>query len=712
MNLNRALDVSLPELPARRYRETYFRFDPRTVVRYHEEPDRKIMRALAPSSRRVMNFTLNQWELVKQFDGRRSYEQLAEWWKRECGVNQTADFICLFAESLDEVDFWYKTPQEESVAMMEELREKRRERKKQVNDFSRVYLYTFDPDEVLTKFYNAVKFVYSRWFVAFTLLAMVWMVGTWIARSDEVWRDTVAYWNMTEKTFRDVLEFYLTFLVVGFFHESGHALTVKHFGGQVRRMGLLLIFTTPAFFVDMSQIWLYRSRRERCLVTLAGFWVELAMCALATVVWTGTPQGGLVHDWAYKFILVGGIMPVLFNMNPLMRLDGYLFCCEFFRMPNLREKSIAFLTAWVRKNIFRMPVTVPHLPLRRALLYTFYGFFAGLSSYLLLLFLARLTYRVFNRISPDWAFLPATLVALRIFKSRIITFRDFVKALHMDKKELLRTHRGSVIAIAAAVLIFLFLPLWHDSIRAPFILEPIQRAVVRAEVPGRVEQVLAAEGQKVQAGAPLARLRDLEIESEAASVAGELKLATARATQAELRYTGYAVAEHERQKWAQQAQVVRDRQTHLLLSSPISGTVVTPHMGDLLESFVAPGTTIAEVQDVSVMRARIFVPEPDMRTLGELSGESLHVDTQLGSLRGRLESVSSTAEPVEPGMIPVERYKGIRPPPYYVALFLVPNADGALRAGMVGEAKIFGKRRSLAGLIARPAIDFISRRVW
>jgi putative peptide zinc metalloprotease protein len=711
MNLSRALDVGLPELPAQRYRETYFRFDPRTIARLHQEPDRTIMRCLAPNSRTVMNITPNQWALVQMFDGRRSYQQLADLWFKKCGVKSTPEFIQSFAENLDSINFWYKTPQEESVALMEELRRKRQERQqKQVNDFSRIYLWVFDPDRVLTAIYRVFWWVFSPWFVALTLCAIGWMLFTWFSRSADVWRDSLGYWNMTTKTGRDVLEFYLTFLVVGFFHESGHAMTVKHFGGQVRRMGMLLVYTTPAFFVDMAQIWLYRSRRERCLNILAGFWVELTVCAFATWIWSGTPAGTPAHEFAYKFVLVGGIMPVLFNMNPLARLDGYMFFCEFFRIPSLREKATAFLTAWIRHNIFRMPISVPPLTRKRAIFYALFAIFTGVYTVLFLTFLARLTYRVAYRFSPEWAFIPATLVALRIFKSRIITFMAFLKALYLDKKDLVLEHRGRVLAGAAAALVVLFLPLFHESVSAPFVLEPAQRAVLRAEMPVTVGQVLAREGQTVQAGDVLARLRSLDVERRAADAASQLQLADAHAYRAQLQYVGMGQAQAEQQRWAEHARVAQEQQKLLEARSPIRGIVVTPRMEDLQETVLAAGSTIAEVQDLSTMRARIYVAEPEMRTLGRVSSDSLHISGRLLPLHGQAASVSADPQ-AEPSLMATEKYKGIKPPPSYVLLVTVPN-DGTLRAGMTGDAKIFGRRRTLAGLITQPVWDFLSRKFW
>jgi putative peptide zinc metalloprotease protein len=537
------------------------------------------------------------------------------------------------------------------------------------------------------------------------------MFGLWIARSDEVWRDSVQYWNMTEKTLLDVLEFYLMFAFVGFFHECGHAFTAKNFGAEVHRTGLMLIYTTPAFFVTTTEVWLHGRHHQRLFTILAGFWVELMLCAVATFVWWGTAVGGAVHNLAYKLILVGGIMPVLLNMNPLMRLDGYLFLSGLIRMPWLKEQSTAFVTSWVQHHLFRLPVTVPILPRRRALFFAGFALLSGAYTYMVLLFLSRLTYRIFYNYTPEWAFLPAGLVALRIFKSRIEKFLAFLKTLYLDKKEFMLAHWKQLALPVAAAVALVFVPLWHEEIQAPVLVEPNQRAVIRAEVPGRIEEVLVHEGQTVAAGAPVVQLLDLDVDTESAQSAAQLRLASAAMTAAQLQYGDYATAAVERQHWVERARLMADKRQRLVLNSPIAGTVVSPRMQDLRGSYVAEGTEIAEIQDMSAMRARIYVAEGDMRTLSEISGASLKLDSRLGGLAGQIASVSPTPQELPAGLMPPTKYKGLRPPQFYVLTVLLPN-DATLRAGMSGEAKVFGRKRSLAWLVWQPVGEFLGRKIW
>jgi hypothetical protein len=43
---------------------------------------------------------------------------------------------------------------------------------------------------------------------------------------------------------------------------------------------------------------------------------------------------------------------------------------------------------------------------------------------------------------------------------------------------------------------------------------------------------------------------------------------------------------------------------------------------------------------------------------------------------------------------------------------LLKNGDGKLKPGMVGAARIYGRRLSVAGFVYQAAADFTGRKVW
>jgi multidrug efflux pump subunit AcrA (membrane-fusion protein) len=249
-------------------------------------------------------------------------------------------------------------------------------------------------------------------------------------------------------------------------------------------------------------------------------------------------------------------------------------------------------------------------------------------------------------------------------------------------------------------------------VQSRFILEPVSRAALRAEVPGTVMEVMADEGQRVTAGETIAQLSDLRLESEVASAASRYQIAVARNNQSRMQYAGYGPAEQEEQQLAETNRLLGSRAQHLRIVSPISGVVVSPHVRDLVGSYVSEGTPIAEIADVSALRARIFVPEPEIQKMGVVAGIRLRVESFIAPLKAQLISITPKPHELEPGLFAEAKYKDVRPVVYYEAIALVPNPDGRLRDGMTGTAKISGRRRSVVGMALQPIADFIGRKVW
>src|SRR5262249_26691810 len=46
-------------------------------------------------------------------------------------------------------------------------------------------------------------------------------------------------------------------------HEFSHGLTCCYFGGKVREVGFMLIYFQPAFYCDVSDSWMFPSKRHR-----------------------------------------------------------------------------------------------------------------------------------------------------------------------------------------------------------------------------------------------------------------------------------------------------------------------------------------------------------------------------------------------------------------------------------------------------------------
>jgi len=717
MNLTEALNVALPEIPARTKRLSYPRLHPKLVGRERVEGGRSIVTCIISGKNSLYFFPPFQWQLLQLFNGERTYEEVSDLFFEETGTRYEPEELRKMAEDLDAVDFWYRTPFEQNIALKQKLKEERENRAKKrskYGDVSKLEFSTWDPDQYLTHLHQRIRFVYSWWFTLLTLCGFAFMAYVFVVRWEEIGRDTLQFYNFTEKGFADIAEFWLLAAFVLFFHETGHGLSCKHFGGGVHRMGFTLIYFTPAFFTDVTEAWVYANKWQRIATVISGAWTEMIICAIATPIWWGTPYGTWLHDAAYKLILITGLGVIFFNYNPLIKLDGYYLLTEFLELPDLKEDSTAYTAALVKKYLWRLPVEVPYVPKRRRVGYVIYALVSGLYSYALLFFFARFIGNIFRHFTPEWAFLPAMLVGLRLFKSRILTLVNFMKTVYLDKKE----HVAAWFtpqrrwATSAGLVVLLLIPWFHESVEGRFLLEPAQLAVLRATAAGKVVSMPAAEGQRVSRGQTIATLQNFSLESEAARTTADLRIADARAREAELRYSDYGPAARERLRLEQRDSDLRQEMGSLNVVSPIEGEVLTARPRDLLGAFVAEGTELIQVGAVDTMRARIFIPEYAVRKVALGAGVNLHFDSYFSSRPGWVESLAPASSEIAAGLIPETSYKGIRPPVFFVADILVSNANEKLRPGMAGTARVYGPRTSLAGMMWQQVYDFIRRKVW
>ena len=716
MNIVRALDVALPELPQQIIRKNPPKLDPRVIAKEHKERGQPVVLTKMPGSEFVFRFTPAQWTLIQMFDGVRTHEEIGELFTIETGTPVSADDVRELASFLQSNSkLLYKTPMEQNITLQEELRASRGKKRKRfaVKDLSDITLKTWDDaDKYISWLYPKVRFLFTPWFVWTSIGMFILMGWMWADRFAEVWADSFAFYNFTEKSSSDLIEFWFLFGGMAAIHETAHGLVGKHFGAQIEKMGFSLLYFAPTFFCDATQVWVMAGKWARIATAIAGIWLDLVVCFFATAVWWGTPTGMTLHDFAYKVMMVTGVGVSLLNLNPLIKLDGYLIFSELVAEPSLKETTTAYLSASVRKYLFRLPVEVPYVPRRKRPLYVVYGVLSGVYSYSLLSFLMIVTYHILRSFSPEWAFLPALAIGFWVFKSRVRLLVAFMKTLYLDKKErVIRWLTPARLAlISPAALVVLSLPIWPDFVRGPFLLKAKQSAVLRAEVPGTVTAVSVQEGSEVAAGALLLQLRNSSIESESALAQSELKEATARANTAALFYTDFAGAEQERQHRLRNRDLATERTARLSVISPLSGVVMTPHPSDMVGRSVTEGDMLLEVNDLSHIKADVYIPEFQMHDVQVSQPVRLLVYGRMKPLAGVLSAVALVSSPAA-GLLPKDQLQGINPPRYYVATVVLAN-DGQLNAGMMGYAKVLVARRSLLGFAYRFSRDLVRRKIW
>jgi putative peptide zinc metalloprotease protein len=623
-------------------------------------------------------------------------------------------------EFLDSIEpaLWERSVGDKNLAVLERIRD---ERKGRLDQSSVLYMSfkAWDPDKTLAKLDPYLSWMFTPGFVVFSI--GVFIVACYLLASDwtRVQQDTSSLYSFAGKSAYDIWMFWILLMVLGGIHEFGHGLTCKHFGGEVHQMGFLLIYFTPAFYTDTTDILLFKRGSQRQWVIFAGIWIELVLCGLCGVVWYFTPVGSVVNDIAYKMMLLSGIQGALLNLNPLIKADGYYALSQFLNIDNLREESFAFLRAWAQKYLLRHDIDLPPASKRQRRIFFLFGLAAIVYSNTLLIFVIVFAKNVLvSKLGDEWGYL-ATLVVIYFFARKgIQQALPTVRAWLRQKKEdymawkMSRTQQAGAVGLALLLLI----PPVSSSVSTGLVLEPGASARVRAEVPGQLKNVYVRQGDTVKKGQLLAVLQNPEISADADSLRQQLALASSQLRNGQDRsdYDSAANAVRERTRLQQELAVAEKRAASLEIRSPIDGVIASTDLDQKPGTFLSAGDEFAQVVDRTTMKARILVRDWDLQDVQQ--GALVRVKvvpfpyrTYSGTVN-RIYPASAADRPVTQTEN-LERL-GQQLTNYFAVDMEFANPDGSLREGMTGTAKVSGKRASVAWQVSRAMWRWAHSQAW
>jgi putative peptide zinc metalloprotease protein len=407
-----------------------------------------------------------------------------------------------------------------------------------------------------------------------------------------------------------VLWFWIIFIVIGFLHESWHAHACKHFGGEVHRMGFMLLYFTPCFFVDVSTSMLFENRWHRIWVAMGGIYIEVIITVLATVVWTVTPTDLLVNDIAYRVMIVGFIVGVLFNLNPLIELDGYYVISDLLNIAELRKRSMAYWKGLLRKIILRKPMREPVRGIRRRRAYLAYGGVAILYTVTIIFVFFAWLHEFLVSTFAETGFL-LSLAAIAAFTHKPLG-RGF-RRLWGNGPPSVRAAilSGLGIALLLVVARFVYTP---AHVMAEARIAGARREIVRAREPGRVVSVLVREGDRVHPHQVVALLSNDSLGAawqRARNQSEESRLALAGAVESRVASDYQGARERHDVALAEEVSI-RRAGAGLALSVGEGGLVVTPRLQDWVGSYVEAGDTILVVEGTGDLIIECLIPERDV----------------------------------------------------------------------------------------------------
>ncbi len=673
---------------------------------------------MVKDSARLRYFKFEPWEktLLELFDGTRTAEGIAEASRRVMPERRIDEqFVLDFAEMLRELDLVERPVRERFLMLAEKTRARRKRRlwDAETSTPTMIRIPMFDPDRAMDRIVPWIRWVWSPAFVLVAAAVIAGTLGFLVAHWDLYWAGLLQMLDPQEGGIAGVAYLFVLITVVSLWHELGHGFSCKRFGGEVHDIGFMLFYFQPAFYCAVDDSYLFTNRWHRIAVALGGLYFETLLCAAALGVWLTTPAESAVHRVALGTVFLCGIVSVLINANPLIKLDGYYVVMDYLDVPNLREESFAYVGALFRRILLGSDEPLPSHPTRRKRIFVAYGVLATLYTTFLYTTLFLLLARWFERAIGPTGPLAAAALVLWMLRKRIAKLGRSGAAAWRAAGQRGSTPRSLLLGGLAVAAVLLALVPTRTRLDAEFAVEAGRRAVFRAPAGAFVTAVEVSEGQKVAEGAPLAVLESPDLAATRESAASEASAASRESLAA--RAAGDPARYLERAAAASGAASVRDgvaaRLDRLAFKAPFAGTVSTPYLESLPGRFVHEGETVLSLDDLSTVKLAASVLESDVQEIVPGTEVRLRaVSAPFETLRATVKSVSAKA--VEPDASPAARVDLVRRAQRVRVLVEVANPRGRLRPGMSGEVQFLTKPRSVFGKAAWRVGRWLGRIVW
>ncbi len=514
-----------------------------------------------------------------------------------------------------------------------------------------------------------------------------------------------------------------TWLGLKLCHEASHGLACLTHGGRVREAGINTVLFVPLPFVDVTSAWRIPSKWTRMFIGAAGMYAELFLAAIAALVWSRS-EVGVVQQSCVNLMLTGGCLTVLFNLNPLMRFDGYYMLADWLELPNLAHHGHQDVMQLGKRWLFGVTRPTPLWPRRSGWIVRLYG---------LLALCWKLTVTVSLILAAEMLFrgagiaLAALAVVLWVVLPIARFLRYFVCGHPVERPQRLRA--AALMCCGGIVLAWSYheVPCFEQLV-LPAVYDYTPAVPLRSSVSGFVRQVYVQPSEVVMRGQVLLEIENRDLDFQRA----ELLTAIARSERMSLNHhTQDDIAaqqiEDENRRGLKQKLVENSVQRqHLIVQAPVAGIVIGEDLAALVGQFVTPGETLFLLGDERSKQIQTMVSQEHIEVLRERIGQDVEVSIwgrTAETLTGRLTKVEPSASTTlrHPALAATaggplavrnrnpndshapdadEQTWELLEPRFVANVTLPPEAVSRLGAGQLGTVRLTTVRRSVGDYLA------------
>ena len=440
-----------------------------------------------------------------------------------------------------------------------------------------------DPDRFLIKTLPYIKWLFGPIGILLWLAVVSLGIKAGIDHFDEMKSQTQGVLSPG-----NIIWLYVGMVIIKTIHEFGHAFFCRYFGGEVHSMGVMLMIFTPVPFVDATSSWGFRNRNHRMLVGAAGMIVELFVAGIVAMLWARTAPG-VLNSVLFNMMFVASVSTLLFNLNPLMRFDGYYIFSDLLEIANLNQRSTAQMIYWVERYAFGIKSVHSQADTRSES--TWLGVY-GISA---LIYRTVVFAGIVWFIADKWLLLGMLMAIACLISWLIVPVVKLIKYL-ADSPKLERTRPravGVVVGTLAFLLILFGLIPFPHHFRASGVVQAKEWTQIISESSGEIVEIIAKPGKPVKTGQPLLRMENKEL---------AIQMVEAKATKQEVETRLRAATQRDPasvmplNKRLESANKLIDRiekeQQNLIVRARHDGVWVAPGVEDLHQRMIKRGSPL------------------------------------------------------------------------------------------------------------------------
>lgn len=441
-----------------------------------------------PLRRAFFKLRIPEWWLLQQMNGRNDTKALCALFATEFNAQFPEDALIAFIRRLKTLHLLEGETSEKAASSLSE----RMAEEEGLGRWLLIKVKAVDPDLWLGVWAHRLRFFFRPW--VWPASAAIILGACYVVAANP---GAFGSQMTSMKLLQSIPLLMFSTLIIIALHEIAHGLTCRHLGGHVHEMGFLLLYFQPCLYCDLSEAWLFKEKWKKLLVTFSGAYFQLFLGALAVWGWRVTTIGSWVNDMFWLMSVVG-LFHVLFNFNPLIKLDGYYMLSDGLEIPNLRARAFK----WLGHKLLGRAWTYAELPdTRERRVYWIYGMGAIIYSGILIGYVAFLVLEFFIDQWQGMGLLLYTAILATMFRRHVLKIiRRFTpQALYHVRKII-------VASIAVLALLVALLVPFDYMIGSPARIEPWAQLVITLQPDGYVVTDWYDHGQAERAESKISKL--------------------------------------------------------------------------------------------------------------------------------------------------------------------------------------------------------------